>query len=193
MAAISGPAKVAIVVGAKGRGSNMVALLDAMRPRPALLVPHVVVAPKDGTAATAYARADGVRVEIAPTEGDLQRALEGSDVVCLAGYARLVPAEVVGRYRGRMLNVHPSLLPKHGGKGMYGLRVHQAVVDAAEPVSGCTVHLVDEVYDHGETLLQLQCSVMLADTAETLAARVLALEHVAYPQALFELVSRLHA
>ena len=192
MAALTGPAKVAIVVGAKGRGSNMIALLDAMRPHLGLLAPYVVVAPRGGTAAASYARADGVRVEVAADDAALAKALEGCDVVCLAGYARLVPPDLVARYRGRMLNVHPALLPKHGGKGMYGMRVHEAVIAAAEPRSGCTVHLVDEAYDHGETILQMECSVMLADTPETLAARVLALEHIAYPKALLDLVRTLH-
>lgn len=170
----------------------MVALLDAMRPHLRLLVPQVVIAPREGTAAASYARADGVRVAVAPDEAALGAALEGCDIVCLAGYARLVPPDLVTKFRGRMLNVHPALLPKHGGKGMYGMRVHEAVIAAAEPKSGCTVHLVDEVYDHGETLLQMECAVMLADTPETLAARVLALEHIAYPRALLDLARKLH-
>ncbi|RYG32698.1 phosphoribosylglycinamide formyltransferase [bacterium] len=180
------PTKVAIVVGTKGRGSNMVALLSAMGRRPEVAVPYVVVAPSAESPALAVARTTGVRTTISGV--DLRGALEGADYVCLAGYLRLVPPETVAAFPNRMLNIHPSLLPAHGGQGMYGLRVHQAVLDAGETVSGCTVHLVDEAYDRGEILLRRECPVLPDDTAETLAARVLTLEHEAYPTALFDLI-----
>ncbi|RYG86544.1 phosphoribosylglycinamide formyltransferase [bacterium] len=180
------PAKVAIVVGAKGRGSNMVALLAAMGRRPDLAVPHVVVAPNEGSPALTIARTTGVRT--AASGPDLLPALAGADYVCLAGYLKLVPLDTVAALRGRMLNIHPALLPAHGGQGMYGMRVHEAVLAAGDPVSGCTVHLVDEVYDRGKVLLQRECPVLPEDTPETLAARVLALEHEAYPTALFALI-----
>ena len=106
---------------------------------------------------------------------------EGPTLVCLAGFLRLLPEEVL---RSRpVLNIHPSLLPKFGGKGMYGLRVHEAVIQARETESGCTVHRVTPVYDEGEVVVQMRCPVMAEDTPESLAARVLELEQQAYPEA----------
>ena len=101
----------------------------------------------------------------------------------LAGWLQLVPSEVVARYHGRMVNVHPALLPAFGGKGMYGKRVHQAVIAAGARVSGATVHLVDERYDEGAILAQWPVPVLPGDTPETLAARVLAVEHRILPLA----------
>lgn len=180
------PAKVAIVVGSKGRGSNMVALLSAMGRRPELAVPHVVVAPSAESPALAIAATTGVRTVVSGP--DLLPALEGADYVCLAGYLRLVPPEAVAAFLERMLNIHPALLPHHGGKGMYGMKVHEAVIASGDRISGCTVHLVDEQYDRGRILLQKECHVLPTDTPETLAARVLQLEHQAYPEALFALI-----
>ena len=97
---------------------------------------------------------------------------------------RLLPDLVLESKPGRVLNIHPSLLPKFGGAGMYGMHVHRAVLNAGESETGCTVHRVSPIYDAGEFVLQRRCPVMANDTAETLAARVLALEHLAYPEAL---------
>jgi phosphoribosylglycinamide formyltransferase 1 len=110
--------------------------------------------------------------------------------VCLAGFLRLLPLEVLEAFPGRVLNIHPALLPKFGGKGMYGMRVHEAVLAAGELESGCTVHLVTEQYDKGAVILQLRCSVEPTDTPEDLAARVLKLEHQAYAKALRMMVER---
>lgn len=103
------------------------------------------------------------------------------DLVVLAGYLKRVPETVTRRYRGRMLNVHPALLPAFGGAGMYGMRVHQAVLDAGVKVSGATVHFVDEHYDHGPIIAQWPVPVLAGDTAAALAARVLVAEHRLYP------------
>jgi phosphoribosylglycinamide formyltransferase-1 len=106
----------------------------------------------------------------------------GVDLVVMAGFLKLllIPDDFVGR----VINIHPALLPKFGGKGMYGQRVHEAVLDAGEPESGCTVHFADNQYDHGETILQQVCAVMAGDTADTLADRVFALELKALPKAI---------
>lgn len=114
----------------------------------------------------------------------LADAFGSCDVLCLAGYLRLVPTEVLQTFPDRVLNIHPALLPKFGGKGMYGIRVHQAVLEAGESESGCTVHLVNERYDEGRTLIQRRVPVLPGDTAESLAARVLEQEHVAYAEAI---------
>lgn len=104
-----------------------------------------------------------------------------TDLVCLAGYLTLLP--IPNDYLGRVLNIHPALLPKFGGKGMYGDRVHQAVIDAGERESGCTVHFADNEYDHGMTVCQRRVPVLPGDTAQRLADRVFAAECEAYPEA----------
>ena len=104
--------------------------------------------------------------------------------VALAGYLRYLTHPLINRFRNRILNIHPALLPSFGGKGMYGLSVHEAVLDRGCKVSGATVHLVDEVYDHGPIIIQESVPVLPEDTAESLAARLLLVEHKIYPQAL---------
>ena len=108
----------------------------------------------------------------------------GVDLVVLAGYDRILGKPLLEAFPGRVLNIHPSLLPAYGGKNMVGLKVHQAVVDAKEAESGCSVHLVTEVVDGGRVLGQRKVAVTPADTAETLAAKVLAEEHRLYPEAI---------
>jgi phosphoribosylglycinamide formyltransferase-1 len=149
----------------------------------------VVVASNENAPALAVARELGVRTCVAPNEADaLLAAFQGCDAICLAGFLRLLPAELLRQFPDRILNIHPALLPKFGGKGMYGMHVHEAVVAAGETESGCTVHLVNERYDEGRILLQKRCPVLPDDTAETLAARVLVLEHQAFPEALAEVL-----
>jgi phosphoribosylglycinamide formyltransferase-1 len=109
--------------------------------------------------------------------------LHAVDLVVLAGYLKLVPAEVIARYRDRIINIHPALLPAFGGKGMYGRRVHQAVLASGARESGATVHLVDEAYDRGAILGQARVPVLPGDDADTLAARVLEVEHRLLPAA----------
>lgn len=113
------------------------------------------------------------------------------DLICLAGYMRLLPPEVLEAFPNRVLNIHPALLPKFGGKGMYGMRVHEAVLAAGEKESGCTVHLVNERYDEGPILVQKRCPVLPGDTPETLAERVLRLEHDAYAEAVAKVLASL--
>jgi phosphoribosylglycinamide formyltransferase-1 len=127
-------------------------------------------------------------------DGTLLRELQGQgiDLVVLAGFLRLIPAELVQAYPGRILNIHPALLPRYGGKGMYGHHVHAAVIAAGEQESGITIHFVNERYDEGEHLLQARCPVLPGDTPETLAARVHALEHAHYPTAVEQVVLTLH-
>ncbi len=117
--------------------------------------------------------------------GEWRSALEGTaaGLVVLAGYLKRVPEAVVRAWRGRIINIHPALLPRHGGPGMYGRRVHQAVLDSGEAESGATVHLVTEEYDQGPVLGQATVPVLPGDTAEELAARVLAAEHRLLPAA----------
>lgn len=155
----------------------------------------VVVAPHVDAPAAELAHELGLEVAVvSPTEPnygtDLVKALKDCNWICLAGYARLLPLEVLDSFPHRVINIHPALLPKYGGKGMYGRHVHHAVLEAGEGETGCTVHLVTEAYDEGPRVLQMTCPVEPDDTPETLAARVLRLEHEAYPRALRELISR---
>ncbi len=106
------------------------------------------------------------------------------DLVCLAGFMRLIPKNVVEAFEYRMLNIHPALLPKYGGQGMWGMKVHEAVIASGDRESGCTVHFVTERYDEGAILHQLKCPVLADDTPESLSARVLQLEHECYVQAI---------
>ena len=134
-------------------------------------------------------RAHGIPVAVvAPEPAEtfddrVDAALRAYDVnfVCLAGYLRRFR---VGAWHGRALNIHPALLPDFGGQGMYGDRVHRAVLEAGSTVSGCTVHWVDGAYDTGKHVVQRRCPVLPGDTAELLAARVFAEECRAYPEAL---------
>ena len=104
------------------------------------------------------------------------------ELVCLAGYMKLLGKSLIREYQGRILNIHPALLPEFGGEGMYGVRVHRAVIENGAKESGVTVHLVDEVYDHGRILAQRKVAVLDGDTPEQLAARVLVEEHKIYPE-----------
>lgn len=177
------PMRVAVCVS--GRGSNLVALLDALGPgAPAAVV--LVLSNRADAGALEHARTRGIAAEVLAAPDDpadwlprLERARV--DLIVLAGYLKLVPAEVVARYRGRMLNVHPALLPRFGGPGMYGRRVHEAVLASGAAESGATVHLVDEVYDRGPILARACVPVQPDDTPDTLAARVLAAEHRLLP------------
>ena len=104
------------------------------------------------------------------------------DFVVLAGFLWLVPASLIQAFPDRIVNIHPALLPKYGGKGMYGMKVHQAVVDAQEKESGITIHLVNEEYDKGRHLFQATCAVAPDDTADTVAEKIHALEHAHFPK-----------
>lgn len=112
------------------------------------------------------------------------------DWVILAGFLWLVPKELLESYPGRIINIHPALLPKYGGQGMYGHHVHEAVVAAGEHESGITIHIVDEHYDRGTTLFQARCTVTPDDTADTLAAKIHLLEKEHFPRVIDETIKR---
>lgn len=141
------------------------------------------------------ARERAIPTDVVPGEIPADRLAElgaDADLVVLAGYLKYV--RVTEPFRGRIVNIHPALLPDFGGAGMYGDRVHRAVLDAYRAgratESGCTVHLVDDEYDHGAILLQRRCPILPNDTVESLAARVFGLEKQAYPEAIAELIRR---
>jgi formyltetrahydrofolate-dependent phosphoribosylglycinamide formyltransferase len=174
-----------VAVCASGGGSNLGALLEALRGSPLAQV-SVVLSNRADAGALDRARAAGTAAEVFTDFRDgaeWLRRLEahGAELIVLAGYLKLVPAAVIEAFRGRIINIHPALLPKFGGAGMYGQRVHQAVLAAGETQSGATVHLVDEVYDRGAILAQAIVPVRPDDDADRLAARVLQAEHRLLP------------
>ena len=104
------------------------------------------------------------------------------DLICLAGYMKLLPQNIVQQYKNKILNIHPALLPDFGGKGYYGMKVHEAVLKSGAEYSGATVHFVDEKYDHGPIIAQRKVKILDTDTVEALAERVLKVEHELYPE-----------
>jgi phosphoribosylglycinamide formyltransferase 1 len=117
---------------------------------------------------------------------DLKR--EGTDMIVLAGFLWHIPDSITGEYRGRLVNIHPALLPDFGGRGMYGDRVHRAVIESGRKVTGITIHFVNEEYDSGDVIFQAECEVKSDDTPETLAARVHELEYRFYPDIIEKLL-----
>ena len=173
-----------VAVALSGRGSNFEAVLRSLGPgAPA----EVVLALSDREApGLALARERGIPVVVlqhpdddAQWLGPLRR--HDVELLVLAGYVKLVPEPVVSAYRNRIINIHPALLPTFGGRGMYGRRVHEAVLASGARESGATVHLVDEQYDRGAVLAQARVPVLPDDTPELLAQRVLEVEHQLLP------------
>lgn len=184
-----------LAVFASGGGTNFQAIVDASEegPLPADVVCCVSNTP-DAGALNRAGRHDIPTHVVPPADFEapppfghaLLDVLKAHDTtfVALAGYLCRIPNNVVETYRGRMTNIHPALLPAFGGKGMYGMHVHQAVLDYGVHWSGATVHLVDEEYDQGPIVLQEPVPVYADDTPEKLAARIRAVEHRLYPEAL---------
>ncbi len=176
-----------IAVLASGSGTNSQQLIEHFRAHPAA---QVVLIGCDQPQAGVLQRAWDQSVPVflfngqELRDGTVLRELQGQriDLLVLAGFMRLIPAEVVRAFPERIVNIHPALLPKFGGKGMYGHHVHEAVIAAKEAESGITIHLVNERYDEGRILFQARCPVLPDDTPESLAQRVHALEHAHYPQ-----------
>ena len=175
-----------------GRGSNMVALVDAVScgDIPGAEV-AVVISDKPGAAGLEKARQRGVETVVVERKGrsredhDVEIADElrqrSVELICLAGYMRLLSPAFVEAFPNKIINIHPALLPKYGGKGMYGGKVHEAVIHSKEKESGITIHFVDEIYDHGKIIFQATCNVDEKDTPETLAKKIHVLEHEHYP------------
>lgn len=186
------PLFVAAMVSGQGRGSNLGALIEACQAGQVNARISVVIGTRSDAPALDRARNAGVDVAVvSPRKYEHDDALYGRTIlrilhehkiglICLAGYMRRLPVAVVSEYHGRVMNVHPALLPFFGGQGMYGERVHQAVLDSGMKVSGCTVHFVDEQYDTGPIIVQATVPVEEGDTVASLAHRVLNEEHRAY-------------
>lgn len=180
-----------IAVLASGGGSNLQALIDHFANLGDARAGDIVLVASDRPDAGALERARraGIPTGIIATKRmphgrDLATLLAEKDVnlVVLAGYLQFVPSDVTRRFAGRVLNVHPALLPDFGGPGMYGARVHRAVLAAGARASGPTVHFVDDVYDHGAVIARWPVHVREGDDEHTLAARVLRAEHLLFPR-----------
>lgn len=187
--------RVPVAVLLSGRGSNMMALAEAGRRPDCPFRIALVASDKPDAAGLAWAKAEGLAtfalspkgIGKAAFEAELDRALRdaGVQVIALAGYMRLVSPGFVDRWRGRIVNIHPSLLPKYRG-----LDTHARALAAGDSVAGCSVHVVTEELDAGEVLGQAEVPVVGGDTPDTLAARVLTAEHQLYPRVLAEYVTR---
>jgi phosphoribosylglycinamide formyltransferase-1 len=185
-----------IAVFGSGRGSNFEAILGAIQTgaiHGARIV--LVVSNKSDTGILSVARMNAIPAlhmserqfnteeEFVARTLDVLRA-HGVNFIVLAGYMKRLPSRIIEVFRNRIINIHPALLPKFGGPGMYGMHVHEAVIASGETISGATVHVVDEEYDHGPIVLQREVRVSANDTPESLAAKVLAVEHQVYPEAI---------
>jgi phosphoribosylglycinamide formyltransferase-1 len=173
---------------ASGRGSNMQAVIDACKSRQLTAKPCVVISNNSGSGALARADQEGIpRYHLSgrthPDPAQLDAAIldallrHETELVILAGYMKKLGPRTLKRYAGRIINIHPALLPKFGGLGMYGARVHQAVLAAGDKETGVTIHLVDAQYDTGPVVAQCRVQVLTDDTVESLAQRVLEQEH----------------
>lgn len=185
------PVRVAVL--ASGGGTNLQALIDALHDAPEARV-ALVITNRPHAGALDRARRAGIPAVVLKNPDDAAELLAtlgaGTDLVVLAGYLKLVPPPVVAQFRWRMINIHPALLPAHGGPGMYGHRVHEAVLASGAAESGASVHYVDEQYDRGPIIAQARVPVRPGDTADTLAARVLEAEHRLLPHVVLELARR---
>jgi phosphoribosylglycinamide formyltransferase 1 len=170
---------------ASNNGSSLRAIVAAIRAGELAARPRLVVSNRRTAPALDFARAEGIEARFIPTVPDpdvadvrLADALtaSGADLVILSGYLRKLGPRSLEAFHGRVLNIHPALLPEFGGQGMYGRRVHQAVLAAGVPFTGATVHVVDEAYDHGPVIAQQRLPVLEGETSESLEARVMAME-----------------
>ena len=191
--------KKRLAVFCSGSGSNFQALFYAIieRALPAEIV--LCISNRSQCGAMEFAREQGMEtLHLSEKQFESFDEFEGTmvitllehriDFILLAGYMRKVPDAVVASFHDRILNIHPALLPKFGGEGMYGIHVHKAVIEAGETETGATVHFVNEEYDKGRILMQQHVPVLKGDTPEILAARVLECEHELYPDALEKLL-----
>lgn len=192
-----------LAIWISGRGTGMKSILDAITADRLHADVVLVVSSSAQAGGLAIAQAAGIRTEVVSHRGPEMTPRQGElllhtfeemqvDLQILTGYIKRVPARIVHCFSGRMLNIHPALLPDFGGAGMYGMRVHEAVIASGARLSGATVHLVTEVYDEGEIIAQQTVPVEPNDSPETLASRVQGAEHQLYPAALEAFIKSRH-
>lgn len=176
-----------IAIFASGAGSNAEKIIAYFKDHPTIRT-SLVVCNKPGAGVLSIAAKAGVPALIIEKEkffrgngytDELKQ--KGIDFIVLAGFLWKIPVSLIAAYREKIINIHPALLPKYGGKGMYGQFVHESVISNKEKESGISIHYVDEVYDHGGIIFQAYCKVEPGDTAESLAKKIHQLEHANYP------------
>ena len=184
-----------LAIFSSGAGSNAAKIIDHFHQHPTITV-SLVVCNKPGAGVIGIAERAGIPVLMIEKElffrgGAYVAELRARkiDLLVLAGFLWKIPAALVAAYPGRIVNIHPALLPKYGGKGMYGRYVHEAVVAAKEKETGITIHYVDELYDHGQSIFQARVGVEAGDTPETLARKVQQLEHEHFARVIEEVVN----
>ena len=184
-----------IAIFSSGAGSNAEKIIDHLKDSSTAVV-RLVVCNKPEAGVLKIAESNSIPVLLIEKEkfyrgnsyiDELKAA--GIDFIVLAGFLWKIPVALIKEFHGRMINIHPALLPKYGGKGMYGNFVHEAVIANKEKESGITIHYVDEVYDHGQIIMQATCLVEENDTPESLAKKVQVLEHRHFPAAVTLLVT----
>ncbi len=186
--------ELSIAVFVSGGGTNLQALIDAAGEGRLNGRISAVISNNSGSHALVRAANAGINgYHISgkryPDGSDFVTAiLEALDkhtinLIILAGYMKLLPIEIIRKFKSRIINIHPALLPKYGGEGMYGLNVHRAVIRSGDMLSGASVHFVDEIFDHGAILIQRTVPVLSDDSPESLSARVLRIEHKILPMA----------
>lgn len=182
--------KINLAVFASGGGSNAEKIFEYFKNHSRIKV-SLLICNKQHAGVLAIAKQFNIPVQIIERglflQGDAYLPIlkeKNIQFIALAGFLWKMPPALIKAYPGKIVNIHPALLPKYGGKGFYGHHVHEAVIAHGEAESGITIHYVDEVYDHGETIFQATCPVMPGDTAQTLATRVLELEHTHFSQIL---------
>lgn len=186
-----------IAVFASGAGSNAQKIIDHFRGNTAIQI-ALIVCNKPGAGVLGIAEREHIPVLLIEKEvffrgngyvEELKAA--GIGFVVLAGFLWKIPATLTAAYPNRMVNIHPALLPKYGGKGMYGMHVHEAIIAAGETESGITIHFVDNVYDNGAIIFQASCAIVPGDTAADLAQKVHQLEHAHYPRIIEQVIAKL--
>jgi formyltetrahydrofolate-dependent phosphoribosylglycinamide formyltransferase len=190
----AGSREIRLAIFASGTGSNAAKIIDHFRYHPTIKIALIAtnntesgvlkIAEKSGIS-TVFIEKNAF---FGPNSYKNELKIAKIDFIILAGFLWQIPPVLIKEYAGKIVNIHPALLPKYGGKGMYGRFVHEAVIANKEKESGITIHYVDEIYDHGHIIFQAHCPVLETDTAETLAQRVLAMEHEHYPAVIEKLL-----
>lgn len=187
--------KIGVLVS--GGGSNLQSIIDKSKSGELQCKVEVVIGDREcyGVERAKEAGIDGYTLDRKVLKKELCREIDkivserGIDLIVLAGFLSIIDEEFVNKWKGRIINIHPSLLPKFGGPGMYGIRVHEAVLKARETESGCTVHYVDTGVDSGEIIAQKRVKVLEGDTPEILQQRVLVKEHKLLPESISKIIS----
>lgn len=176
---------------ASGNGSNMQAIIRACKKGKLSALPCVVISNNPKAFALERAKKESIPAYVLNLDAAIVQTLKEFrvDIVVLVGYLQLLGKKTTSFYKNRILNIHPSLLPKFGGKGMYGQHVHKAVIAKREKWSGATVHVVDDLFDHGKILAQKKVRVLSTDTPESLAKKVLRKEHTLFVEVLQKISS----